>query len=239
MGMVTESVSANQMETWKAIRSCGIWTVAVISSLVLNMFLFDLMPRLIDRDMGRPVCGPSIEMVNVVRIRRPEPPARREEKEEAHKPQETPKKLNPQKRVYENRPLKQVVDLPFEINPKLPSISGTVPVLPMQTVSLGTPDLKGAYGVGEIDRPLTPLARVPPMYPMQARRRGVEGWVKVRFIVNEKGKVEEIRIIESHPQEVFEEAVIRCVSNWRFTPGTVEGFPVKTWVETAVQFDLQ
>jgi protein TonB len=234
-----EPVSSKRMETSMGMRSSGIWTVAVIASLILNMVLFGLMPRLIDNDMGRPVCGPCIEMVNVVRIKRPEPPARRKEKEEAPRPQETPKKLNPQKRVYENRPLKQVVDLPFEIKPKLPSISGTVPVLPMQMVSVGTPDLKGSYGVGEIDRPLTPLARVPPMYPMQARRRGIEGWVKVRFIVNEEGKVEDIRILESRPEKIFDEAVIRCVSDWRFTPGTVDGVPVKTWVKTTVQFDLQ
>ena len=135
--------------------------------------------------------------------------------------------------------MKQTVDLPFEINPKLPPISGVVSVPPMQMVSLGAPDLKGSYGIGEIDHPLTPLVQVPPIYPMRARRRGIEGWVKVRFIVTEEGRVEDIRVLASRPQKIFDRPVLRCVSDWRFTPGTVGGVPVKTWVETTVRFDLE
>ena len=109
----------------------------------------------------------------------------------------------------------------------------------MQTVSLGAPDLKASYGIGEIDHPLTPLVQVPPIYPMRARRRGIEGWVKVRFIVDEEGRVNDVSVVESRPRKIFNAPVTRCVSGWRFTPGTVGGIPVKTWVETTVRFDLE
>jgi protein TonB len=212
---------------------------AVAFSLALNIVLFDLMPRLIAGDSGRIECSPYVEKVEVIRIKRPEPPARRKERKEKPKPRETPKKLLQKKQVYANRPVRHTVDLPFEINPKLPAISGAVAVPPMQTISLGSPGLKASYGIGEIDHPLTPLVQVPPIYPMRARRRGIEGWVKVRFIVNQEGRVEEIRILENHPRKIFDRPVIRCVSAWRFTPGTVEGVPVNTWVEATIRFDLE
>jgi protein TonB len=32
---------------------------------------------------------------------------------------------------------------------------------------------------------------------------------------------------------------MRCVSGWRFKPGTVEGMPVKAWAETTIRFKLE
>ena len=239
MGIVMKPVLVNQMEVWRPVRSTALWAVAVAFSLALNIVLFDLMPRLVHRDTGNLEYSPYVEKIEVVRVKRPEPPARKKEKKIKPKPEERPKKLKRKKMVHANRPMKQTVDLPFEINPKLPPISGVVSVPPMQMVSLGAPDLKGSYGIGEIDHPLTPLVQVPPIYPMRARRRGIEGWVKVRFIVTEEGRVEDIRVIASRPQKIFDRPVLRCVSDWRFTPGTVGGVPVKTWVETTVRFDLE
>ncbi len=234
-----KSVSAKNMVVWRPERSTALWTVALGASLVLNIVLFDLMPRLIQRDTGRVQSAPYIEKVNVIRIKRPEPQARRDVKKELPEPKKRTEKLKPKQKIYVNRSMKPHVDLPFEINPRLPAISGTVAVPPMQTVSLGMPDLNASYGVGDIDHPLTPLSRIPPIYPMGARKRGIEGWVRVRFIVNEEGRVQNIKIVESHPQAVFDRSVSRCVSAWRFKPGTVAGVPVKTWAETTVHFDLQ
>ena len=237
MGIKIKSASVNHVGVWRPAQSGTLWTIAVAFSLALNIVLFDLMPRLTVRGPGRPECAQYIEKVNVIRIKRPEPQALKKEKKIKPRPKETPKKLTRNKPVY--APIKQVVDLPFEINRKLPPISGALPVAPMQMVSLGAPDLNASYGIGEIDHPLTPLVRVPPMYPMRARRRGIEGWVRVRFIVNEEGRVGDISVIESRPKNIFDRPVIRCVSAWRFTPGTVEGVPVNTWVETTIRFDLE
>jgi periplasmic protein TonB len=239
MGLKKQPVSAKSKGVLRPARSGTLWTASVVFSLALNLVLFDLMPRLIAGDTGNPEFSRLIEKVNVIRIKRPPPPVRKKEKKIEPKPKERPKTLTRKKVVRTHRPIKQTVDLPFEINRKLPPISGTLPVPPMQTVSLGTPGLNSIFGIGEIDHPLTPLAQVPPIYPMRARRRGIEGWVKVRFIVDEEGRVDDISIIKSHPRKIFDGPVLRCVSNWRFTPGTVGGVPVKTWVETSIHFDLE
>ena len=105
--------------------------------------------------------------------------------------------------------------------------------------NLNLPKLKSVFGLAELDKPLIPLVRIPPVYPLSAKRMGIEGWVRVRFIVDEKGNVRDIKIIKSHPKGVFEDATIRAVSKWKFTPGTVEGVPVKTLVETTIKFRLE
>ena len=207
--------------------------------MMFNIALFDLMPCFIDRNPGRPEYSDFVETINIIRIKRPEQQVRKKEKKRKIRPKEQIKKLNREKQVYANRAKKRMVDLPFEINPKLPAISGGLKVSPMKMVHLDLPGLKGSYGIGEIDHPLIPIAQVPPIYPMQARRMGIEGWVRVRFIVNEDGRVGDIKILDSRPAKVFNNSVLRCVSAWRFTPGTVEDEPVKTWVETTVRFELE
>ena len=218
-------------------QTIGLWVAATAFSLALNIVLFDLMPGLIDGNPGRPEYEQYMEKVNVIRIKRPETPARKREKKHKIRHKEKAKKLIHKKAVYANRPMKQVVDILFEINPKLSAVPGALPVLPMKRVALGS--LGHLYRIGEIDHPLTPIVQIPPIYPMRARRKGLEGWVKVRFIVNEQGRVENIKILESRPGKIFDNSVSHCVSAWRFSPGTVEGMPVKTWVETIIRFDLE
>jgi len=216
-------------------RITGLWIAAAVFSLIFNIALFGFIPCLTDLNINRPEGSQFVETVNFIRIKRPEP-VRKKEKEHKIRPKEDVKKLIQKKAVYQNRTMDRLVDLPFEINPKLPAISGTLKVPPMETVRL---DLKGSYGIGEIDHQLTPLSQVPPIYPMRARHMGIEGWVRVKFIVDEDGRVDDIKILENSQKNIFDNAVVRCVSSWRFTPGTVEGVPVKTWVETTIRFDLE
>ena len=110
-----------------------------------------------------------------------------------------------------------------------------LPPLETNLKALGIGDL---FGVGDLDQPLITLTRMPPIYPLGAKRRGIEGSVTVRFIVNEQGSVEKTTIIEAQPPDTFEEAVLRCVSGWRFQPGTVDGQPVRVWAETTIHFTL-
>ncbi len=100
-----------------------------------------------------------------------------------------------------------------------------------------TPD-RGFYRVGELDsRPLG-MARIQPPYPFLARRRGIEGRVKIRFFINESGAVEGLKIIRAEPPGYFEKTVRQTVPRWRFKPGMIGGRAVKTLVETTIVFKL-
>jgi protein TonB len=61
----------------------------------------------------------------------------------------------------------------------------------------------------------------------------------VKFVVNEQGRIENVYIIKAQPSGVFDASVMRCLSGWRFKPGTVDGLPVKVWAETTIRFELE
>ena len=97
---------------------------------------------------------------------------------------------------------------------------------------------RGFYRVGELDSQPLGMARIQPPYPFLARRRGIEGRVKIRFFINESGAVEGLKIIRAEPPGYFEKTVRQTVPRWRFKPGVVGGRPVRTLVETTIVFKL-
>lgn len=97
----------------------------------------------------------------------------------------------------------------------------------------------GIFSVGQLDGPLAVLAKSPPVYPSAAKRRSIEGWIKIKFVVDEHGHVDQISVLEAKPEGVFEQSVLQCVGNWRFKPGTVKGMAVKAQVEQTISFKLE
>lgn len=75
-------------------------------------------------------------------------------------------------------------------------------------------------------------------YPERARKAGIEGRVIVQFIVNEKGEVEQPRVIRGIGGGCDEEA-LRAVDNARFKPGRQRGKPVRVQYSLPVIFRLQ
>ena len=79
---------------------------------------------------------------------------------------------------------------------------------------------------------------VPPDYPRNAARRGVEGWVHLSFNISPLGDVTDINIIESTPEDTFDEAAAAAVSEWKYQPRTVDGEPTEEPMEVRLQFSL-
>jgi TonB family protein len=63
---------------------------------------------------------------------------------------------------------------------------------------------------------LTPLKSRPPNYPWQARRKGIEGFVKLEFSVDAEGKVRDVEVLDAMPEGVFEKAASKAISKWTF-----------------------
>jgi TonB family protein len=59
---------------------------------------------------------------------------------------------------------------------------------------------------------------VQPVYPEQARKRGVEGWVELAFTVTPNGTVEDVEVRNASPADVFDDAAVRAIRGWRFEP---------------------
>ncbi|MEX0769857.1 MAG: energy transducer TonB [Balneolaceae bacterium] len=75
-------------------------------------------------------------------------------------------------------------------------------------------------------------------YPEMARRAGIEGRVYLRFIVNEKGEVENPVITRGIGGGCDEEA-IRAVKQAKFKPGMQRGKPVRVQYSLPIVFRLQ
>lgn len=216
-------------------RNAMLWSFSLVFAMLLNLGLFAFMPNLISSNTKRYNDVEAFRIDSVIRLKRPETPPRKREIKKPEKPEKVDRTLKP---TVKRMAKVKKVSLPFEINTQLPVGPNTLALPDVQMVALDAPVMNDAYGVGDLDGPLTPLAQVPPIYPLRAKRLGIEGWVKVKFMVSDQGMVEDIQILDAEPEKVFNESVIRCVSSWRFKPGTVHGEPVDTWVATTIRFEL-
>ena len=80
------------------------------------------------------------------------------------------------------------------------------------------------------------LTRVPPIYPDEARRNGIQGTVMGQCLVLRDGPVGDVRIVKSVPG--LDEAAVACLRQWRFKPAMAKGQPVTVWVGVPIQFSL-
>ncbi|WP_322575204.1 energy transducer TonB [Fodinibius sp.] len=76
------------------------------------------------------------------------------------------------------------------------------------------------------------------IYPDRAQKAGIEGRVIVQFIVNEKGEVENPRVIRGIGGGCDEEAV-RVVKLAKFEPGEQRGVPVRVQFTIPIIFKLR
>lgn len=210
------------------------WLGSAAAAIGMNLLLFTAMPHL-QRPMNEaPAFDGEINQVNVIRIKKPERPVQRRSEPP---PKPPPAENRPQ--PVPQAPLQTRLSLPFAINPRLPKGPGTLALPALPAAQIDTRAMGALFSAGELDTPLTILSRMPPVYPLQAKRKGIEGWVRVRFVVTETGAVTDISIVESEPPEIFDQSVRRCVAGWRFQPGSVDGIAVKTRAETTVRFTLE
>jgi protein TonB len=198
--------------------------VAAISGLVLALALFWLMQALISG--GRPALArgePEVRF-DFVRLKKETQTQARQrvlpEKPTPPKPLPRPRLSIPHKVPAVTAPR---LDIPLDFD------------LPL-TLS-GGPDL-GSLAVPEPDSAFMPVSRPPPRYPYQAKRRGIEGWVRVSFTVTGNGSVEDVVVEEAEPPGVFERAARTAVSGWKFQPRVVDGKPTAGRAEQLVEFRL-
>lgn len=85
----------------------------------------------------------------------------------------------------------------------------------------------GGLAEGGGDRDAVPVVRIDPEYPMQARERGISGWVVVEFTISAAGTVKEAEVVDSEPGKVFDRAAVTAVRKWKYNPKMVDGKPVE------------
>lgn len=81
---------------------------------------------------------------------------------------------------------------------------------------------------------------VTPRYPSRALAKGIEGFVELRFDVNETGATRNIQVVRAEPAGYFEDAAIAAAERWKFQPKTENGKAVYfSGLSKLVTFEMQ
>ncbi|EGR2795930.1 energy transducer TonB [Vibrio cidicii] len=117
------------------------------------------------------------------------------------------------------------VDMSFSVN----GLAISVP-------SVGIP----GNSVANNHQQLTPLSRVDAVYPAKAKKRGIEGYVLLRFDIDETGRPQNIEVVEAQPARFFERSAVDAVKRWRYQPQIVDGAaqPILGY-STRIEFKMQ
>ncbi len=165
-------------------------------------------------------------------------------KDESEPESQRNKEVEPIKKTVVLPPV-QLESLPLPEKKTLPPIElppVDLDILPQITtldaLSPLTLNEESLYQPGELDQQPLPMSTPAPFYPHRARIRGIEGKVRVRFIVDQQGLVRKLEIIRAEPEGYFEQSVRTALANWHFRPGIVENHKVMTQVETTIVFKL-
>lgn len=89
----------------------------------------------------------------------------------------------------------------------------------------------------EVARPVK-LAAPPPRYTEIARRARIEGIVIVQGVLDERGRLGELKVLKGLPMGLSEEA-LKALRKWEFTPATLNGKPVAVYYTVTVSFELE
>ena len=198
-------------------------SIAALSGLATAATMLWLMQWLVTSPGNRLIAIESKTIIDFVRLK---------QEDRLQIKERVPPPIPPE----ETKPLpRPVVDLSPDVNPQAPQLDMTMDLsLPM---NLADGPYLGPVAT-QLDKDFMPLSRQPPQYPYRAARRGIEGWVRVRFQVTETGTVEDVEVLDSEPPGVFEQAAIKAVYRWRFKPRIVNGQPTAGTAEQVVEFEL-
>ncbi len=83
--------------------------------------------------------------------------------------------------------------------------------------------------------PPVPVRTVAPVYPEEMRREGTSGVVTVSILIDEKGNVQEPKVVKT-THEAFAQPAIEALTKWKFKPAKKGGEAVAMRVSIPIQF---
>ena len=94
------------------------------------------------------------------------------------------------------------------------------------------------FDIADLDQRPRPISQVEPRYPLEMKKAKITGSVVLLFVLNEGGRVEDLRV-EASSRPEFEKPALDAVRKWRFKPGTREGKAVRSYVRQQILFNLR
>lgn len=200
---------------------------ALAAALGVSYLLFALMQYMITRESGSSRGVKEYQMVDFIRMDKNLDVRQKERrKKKLPKPKEQPSIPKPTARQPQ-------APKPEAFKMVMPQMQ--MPISLAKDFSLG--DAAFAEG-GFFDGNVIPLVRVPPRYPMRAKKLRLEGYVKLGFVIDEAGEVESVEVLESKPEGIFDKAAISAIKRWKFKAKTENGKALKQKASQVIEFTL-
>jgi protein TonB len=87
--------------------------------------------------------------------------------------------------------------------------------------------------------PMTAMSKVYPQYPEEARIRGWEDELVVRYVIGKDGRVKDVKVLGSPERKQFADTTLRAIRHWRFRPMIKDGQAQEVIHELTVYFKLE
>ena len=77
------------------------------------------------------------------------------------------------------------------------------------------------------------------VYPRDAQREGIEGWVDIDFTIAQDGSTRNLVVRDAQPKDTFDKAALDALSKWRFEPVQRNGAAVAQRATVRLRFTLK
>ena len=205
---------------------------SIMAALVINALLLYIIHQLVNRSqmvLGEYEDIPIVEFVRLIpESKPPDTEAHKNKPDTPSAPEEMPEPLD-------IKPNEQRRPKPPPLKP--PNLSLELPIGLTGGPYLGS--FRAELPADNFLDPGNPVLQVPPMYPLRARRAGIEGAVTVEFTIAKNGSVKNVKVVEAKPRRVFDRAVLRAVRQWKFKPKVVDGEAVEWRARKQIVFKLE
>lgn len=238
MGMGTAAIAAVA-----CLHAAGLYWALIHTSNVIK--IPEQQPSTITFELSAPP-QPKVEAPGPVVS---QPPAVQPEQKPVA-PEPPPRPAEPKKKPAEKKPVEKPKPVKAAPNPKN-EVNTSTPVAPSSQTSSATEDKRGApstatpAGTGGQQMAAVPAQvgrfqtnNPSPKYPMQARRRHMEGLVILTVRVSEDGRVVDARVKNSSGYDLLDDSALETVRLWRFEPGHQGGNATASWTDVRINFRL-
>lgn len=211
-------------------------------ALLVNIGLFGWMRNLVGVEEQAPKPDSESAKVTLVKFtKRPDP----KPKPQKSKPRPSLQKLavpssmpamSQPKLAFATARASSALSSPVVVRPQLGpmSVKGKMLTGPAPGLASGIGAASGNAMQNVVRAAPEPTFKVPPRYPPEALREGIEGWVKVSFLIDTRGRPTKVRVQSAKPQELFDQAAVRAVRKWSYPK---QSYPVLATV--TLEFKMQ
>lgn len=194
------------------------WLLSLAAALFLSLFIFWLMAQLLQQPKHNKLKSLAPMDINIERVKAAKKTKNKQKEAPKEKPQPNMQSLQPTPPTPSAAPPK-LSNEGLAINaPQLDMKEFTIEQQHWSApVSSENGSGSDANYIGEEDtgkKPFTPSATRRPNIPKVAYDNKINGWVLLAYTVDNRGKIDNIRVLDAEPRGIFEANAIAAVKRW-------------------------